>query len=149
MTASQPVSVVEYQLLARFRHGLRIFLRFSEDAVRAAGLTPAQHQLLLAVKGHGGPGPPSASEVAEALQLRVHSAVELINRAEQAGLVCRQGDPRDKRRHLLSLTPQGEERLAALSRLHRDELRRFAEMVDEVRALNAVPRVPGRRRDRA
>lgn len=147
--APRPVSAVEYRVLARFRHGLRIFLRFSEDAVRAAGLTPAQHQLLLAVKGHDGPGSPSASEVAEALQLRVHSAVELINRAEQAGLVSRQVDPRDRRRHLLSLTTRGEDRLAALSRLHRHELRRFAEMVDEVRALDAAPKEPGRPRDRA
>ena len=115
----------DYRVLAQFRHALRIFLRMSEDAARAAGLTPAQHQLLLAVKGAPGGTPPSTSEVAELLQQRVHSVVELAGRAVEAGLLERRVDPRDGRRQLLSLTPRGEQRLAALSVIHRDELRRF------------------------
>jgi DNA-binding MarR family transcriptional regulator len=129
MTNDAPLALGDYQALARFRRALRLFLRFSEDAARAAGLTPAQHQLLLVVKGHLGSGAPSASDAAEALQLRLHSAVELIDRAEISGLLVRQPDPGDARRQTLSLTALGEERLASLSRLHRDELRRFAEMV--------------------
>jgi len=135
MTDPAPLSLAEYQALARFRHALRVFLRFSEDAAKRAGLTPAQHQLLLAVKGHLGPSAPSASTVAEVLQLRLHSAVELIDRAEAAGLVVRRVDHADGRRQLLSLTRLGETRLAALSRLHRDELRRFGEMMEVLKEL--------------
>jgi len=64
--------------------------------------------------------------MAEALQVRLHSAVELINRAEAAGLLARPPDPDDARRHLLSLTQVGEARLGGLARQHRDELRRLA-----------------------
>jgi DNA-binding MarR family transcriptional regulator len=136
MAGPRSLPVAEYRALAQFRHALRKFVRFSEEAVRAAGLTPAQHQLLLAVKGHNGPGAPSASDVAEALQLRLHSAVELIHRAEAAGLLTRRADSTDARRHLLALTPSGEAYLAALSRLHREELRRFrTEMMAVLREL--------------
>lgn len=136
MTSPKRLSMSDYQTLARFRHALRVFLRFSEDAAREAGLTPAQHQLLLAVKGHGAKLPPSASDVADALQLRLHSAVELIDRAVAAGLLTRHADPVDARRHLLQLTQTGEDRLEALSRLHRAELRDFPNMVDVLRALD-------------
>jgi DNA-binding MarR family transcriptional regulator len=125
------LSQTDYETLARFRHALRVFLRFSEEAARAEGLTPTQHQLLLSVKGHPGPGPPSISDVAEALQLRVHSAVELVQRAAAAGLVHRRVDPGDGRRQLVDLTPTGERHLMHLSLLHRAELRRFrTEMFD-------------------
>jgi DNA-binding MarR family transcriptional regulator len=115
----------EYRALATFRHALRVFLRFSEEAARTEGLTPAQHQLLLAVRGWWGPGPPAVAEVADALQLRPHSALELARRAEQAGLVELAPDPEDARRQVLHLTARGEDSLAHLSALHRDELRRF------------------------
>jgi DNA-binding MarR family transcriptional regulator len=115
----------DYRVLATFRHALRVFLRMSEDAARAAGLTPAQHQLLLAVKGAPHDGPPSISDVAAQLQQRVHSVVELAGRAQAAGLLERHADPTDGRRQLLALTRRGEEKLAALSLMHRDELRRF------------------------
>ena len=132
----RPLSERDYRSLAGFRRTLRSFLRFSEDAARSVGLTPAQHQLLLAVKGHDGDGPPSIGDAAEALQLRHHSAVELVDRAEAAGLLERRVDPADARRHLLTLTADGEARLAQLSWLHRDELRRFrAEVMDHLQNL--------------
>jgi DNA-binding MarR family transcriptional regulator len=115
----------DYRVLARFRYALRMFLRMSEDAARAAGLTPTQHQLLLAVKGAPDGSAPSTSQVAEMLQQRVHSVVELAGRAAEVGLLEHRTDPGDGRRQLLSLTPLGEEKLAALSVIHRDELRRF------------------------
>ncbi|MHB8669492.1 MAG: MarR family winged helix-turn-helix transcriptional regulator [Acidimicrobiales bacterium] len=124
----------DYRALARFRRSLRAFLRFSEDAAREAGLTATQHQLLLAIKGAEGPGDPSVSEVAAALQLRLNSAVGLVARAEAAGLLRRRVDPTDGRRWLLRLTGTGEERLAGLSRLHCEELRRFRRDVIEVLA---------------
>ena len=74
MTASRELSDSDYQTLARFRYALRTFLRFSEDAARRADLTPSQHQLLLMVRGFPGPHEPSMADVAEFLQLRLHSA---------------------------------------------------------------------------
>lgn len=125
MTATDALGDAEYRALAEFRHALRRFLAFSEQAARDAGLTPSQHQLLLAIRGHAGPGPPSTSDVAEGLRLRLHSATELVGRAAAAGLLVREPDPGDGRRVLLSLTPEGAAKLAALSHRHRDELRSF------------------------
>lgn len=129
---TRPLSDGDYRALARFRHALRCFVRFSEQAARDAELTPAQHQLLLAVKGHPPPGPPSLAGVAEMLQLRLHSAGELVDRAESRGLIVRQADPDDHRRALLELTVEGEARLASLSVLHRDELHRFRSELNEL-----------------
>lgn len=130
-TRPAPLSDREYRALARFRGALRRFLHFSEEAARAAGSTPAQHQLLLAVRGFPGPDTPVIGDVAEALQLRHHSAVELVDRAERAGLVTRTPDPDDLRRQHVALTPAGRRLLEELSVVHRDELRRFrTQMVD-------------------
>lgn len=123
--SSRPVSQQDFVTLAEFRHALRVFQRFSEDAARSAGVTPAQHQLLLAVKGWPRPESPSVSDIAERLQLRNHSTVELVRRAEQAGLVTTHADTADHRRQLVEVTEHGEQLLASLSALHRDELRRF------------------------
>jgi DNA-binding MarR family transcriptional regulator len=117
----------EYRALARFRRGLRAFLHFSEEAARAAGLTPAQHQLLLAVKGRDGGQAPSIGELADWLKLRHHSTVELIDRVVATGLAERRADPDDGRCQRIVLTPRGDEKLAGLSALHREELRRFRE----------------------
>lgn len=122
----------EYQALAAFRYNLRRFLRFSDQAAREAGLTPAQHQLLLAIKGVPGGGPPTLSDIAERLQLRLHSASELVERAVANELVTRDTDPDDHRRVLLRLTDTGDDRLAALSTLHRDEVRRFRQTMTEI-----------------
>ena len=65
MTSSRPVSRQDYVTLAEFRHALRVFQRFSEDAARSAGVTPAQHQLVLAIKGWPRPNRPSVSDIAE------------------------------------------------------------------------------------
>lgn len=125
----------EYRALARFRYALRKFLRFSEEAARAAGITPLQHQLLLAVRGFRD-GPPSVSDLAEQLQQRHHSVVELVDRAEEAGLVRRSADPSDGRRHLVALTSSGRTTLAGLYNINRADLRRFRrEMSDVLREL--------------
>jgi DNA-binding MarR family transcriptional regulator len=124
---TEALAARDYRALAQFRRSLRVFLRFSEEAARGAGLTPAQHQLLLAVKGFVAERDelPSIGDAAEWLQLKHHSAVELADRAVAAGLLERQDDPTDARRHLLALTDEGEAKLAGLSWMHRDELRRF------------------------
>ncbi len=126
-TRGGPVSDAEYRALAQFRRALRSFLHFSEEAARAAGLTPAQHQLLLAIRGADGDQPPTISEVADWMKLRHHSAVELINRAEASGLLYRVADLSDRRRQRLVLSDLGETKLGALITLHREELRRFRE----------------------
>lgn len=134
----RPVSQRDYRSLARFRHALRVFQRFSEEAARAAGVTPSQHQLMLAIKGFAGGGSPTVGDLAEALQLRHHSTVELIQRAVRNGLLTTETDASDNRRQLIGLTPKGEEILASLSSLHRDELRRFrTEMNDILGELDA------------
>lgn len=129
---TRPLSDADYRSLARFRHALRRFERFSETAARRSGLPPAQHQLLLAIRGDEDPSAAALSRVAERLQLKVHSVGELAARAEAAGLVVRRADPADGRRTLLTLTPQGADKLAELSVLHRDELRRFRREMNEV-----------------
>jgi DNA-binding MarR family transcriptional regulator len=119
------LSDFEYQQLLEFRDGLRRFLRWSEEQAAGVGLTPAQHQLLLAVRGHSGARHPTIGDVAEHLQLRHHSAVGLVNRAEDAGLVTRSQDAEDQRVVRLALTRLGARRLEELSALHVEELRRL------------------------
>ena len=116
----------DYQRLLGFRDGLRRFMRWSEEQSTAVGLTPAQHQLLLAVRGHAGSQGPTVSDVAEHLLLRRHSVVGLINRAVTAGLLTRATDRDDQRVVRLKLTKLGERRLEQLSALHLEELRRLA-----------------------
>jgi DNA-binding MarR family transcriptional regulator len=128
------LSDADYRRLAAFRHGLRVFLRFSEEAARDQGVTPNQHQLMLSVRGWPGPAPPTISDLADQLQLRLHSTSELARRAEAAGLVVLRTDAEDHRRQQVELTTSGRQTLAALSVLHRQELRRFrthfAELLD-------------------
>ncbi len=123
MNPTDEIPITEYQTLAEFRYQLRRFLRFSEQAARAAGLEPQQHQLLLAVKGLPEGSKATISVLAERLQIAHHSAVELIDRLAQRGYIQRCRDEADQRRVLVSLTPQGEEVLRNLSLAHRTELR--------------------------
>jgi len=116
----------DYRRLLGFRTELRRFLHWSEQQAAAAGLTAAQHQLLLAVRGHEGGRGPTVGEVADTLLLRHHSAVGLIDRAEAAGLVRRHPDPDDHRLARLRLTPLGSRRLAQLAATHVEELSRLA-----------------------
>jgi DNA-binding MarR family transcriptional regulator len=116
----------DYEDLLTLRTGLRRFVRWSEQQAEAADLTPAQHQLLLAIRGHPDPRGPTIGEVADYLLLRHHSAVGLIDRADAAGLVKRVRDPDDHRLVRLQLTAGGRKRLEALSAQHLEELQRLA-----------------------
>ncbi len=122
----------QYRDLLAFRVALRRFNRWSEDQARAAGLTHAQHQLLLAVRAHADPRGPTIGEVADYLLLRHHSAVELIDRAATAGVIERGRDDDDARVVRLALTPLGAERIAQLTALHLEELRRLAPFLDHL-----------------
>jgi DNA-binding MarR family transcriptional regulator len=125
-TAEVSLSEDQYRTLLELRHGLRLFLRWSADRAREAGLTPSQHQLLLAVRGHPDPDGPTVGDVAGHLVLRHHSTVELIDRCAGAGLVVRVADAGDSRAVRVHLTAAGEDRLARLSELHLAELGRLA-----------------------
>jgi DNA-binding MarR family transcriptional regulator len=114
-----------YAQLLALRTGMRRFDRWSEQQARAAGLTTAQHQLLLAIRGHGDPRGPTVGEVADYLLLRHHSAVGLIDRAESARLITRTRDDDDHRVVRLRLSVDGAKRLEKLSALHVEELRRL------------------------
>jgi DNA-binding MarR family transcriptional regulator len=122
---SEPLTKQDFEALARFRFGIRRYLRFSEETVRRDGLTPQQYQLLLSLKGFPGREWATVRELADRLQLRHHSVVELVDRAQGQGLVERGAHPSDGRAVRVLLTPEGERVLVRLSALHRDELRRM------------------------
>jgi len=115
----------EYRSLADIRHALRRFLRFSEQAAERAGLTPQQHQALLAVRGWPGRDAITVGELADRLQVQPHSAVGLVDRLVAEGLLARRTDAADRRRIRLEVTAGGRRILARLSAAHRDELRRL------------------------
>lgn len=123
--SQRPLTDADYRSLADFRHALRRFLAFSERSARDHGVTPSQHQLLLAIRGAAPATEPSTSDLADSLQLKLNSVGELIDRAEANGLVERHTDPDDARRTLIALTSTGHDRLGALSLLHRQELQTF------------------------
>ncbi|MDD1529993.1 MarR family transcriptional regulator [Bradyrhizobium sp. WBOS7] len=112
----------DYTALAQFRYQLRTFLAFSEAAAQNAGLTPQQHQALLAIKGLAGPDGASVGDLAGFLLIRHHTAVELVDRMAKLKLISREADPEDARRVLVKLTAKGEQKLRSLSRIHLDEL---------------------------
>lgn len=126
-TKSPRLTDDDFRRLLAFRDSLRQFLRWSEAEAKDHGLTPAQHQLLLAIRGHDG-SHPSIGEIAEHLLLRHHSVVELVDRAEAAGLVRRVVDGDDHRIVRVTLTPTGARRLTSLSAAHLDELDRWGQL---------------------
>jgi DNA-binding MarR family transcriptional regulator len=116
----------DFQRLLELRTGLRRFLQWSDQHARATGLTPAKHQLLLAVRGHPDPAGPTIGEIADYLVLRHHSAVGLIDRAVADGLVKRGPDRESKSVVRVRLTPKGLAKLDALSKAHLQELAHLA-----------------------
>jgi DNA-binding MarR family transcriptional regulator len=115
----------DYRRLLEFRTGIRQFLHWSEQQAEAVGVTPAQHQLMLAIRGHAGPESPTIGDVAAALVLRHNSAVGLVDRAVEAGLVVRRVDEHDSRVVRLRLSAVGTRRIQQLSHAHLEELRRL------------------------
>jgi len=140
MSSHVPVSVnpdeissqEEVRALAEFRYTLRQFLRFSEDAANGAGISPQQHQALLAIRGFGGESGFSVGDLAERLQIRHHSAVGLVDRLVAHGLVVRAAASDDRRKVRLELTGEGQAILSQLSSAHRQELRRVGPTLREL-----------------
>jgi DNA-binding MarR family transcriptional regulator len=134
--ASADISLRSFRALAEFRHQIRLFLHFSEEATRLHGLEPQQHQLLLAIKGIPVGTQPTIGRIAERLQIRHHSAVELVDRLTERGAVVRETNPDDRREVRLHLTPAGERLLQKLSIAHHTELGKAGPALRD--ALNVV-----------
>src|ERR1044072_4362725 len=113
----------DYESLAAFRAAIRRFARFSEEGARTVGITPQQHQALLAIMGQPGKSWASIAEIADFLQLKHHTTVGLIDRCESAELVKRTPDPEDRRQVRVSLLAEGEELLRHLSTRNLRELK--------------------------
>jgi DNA-binding MarR family transcriptional regulator len=129
MAKNAGLTAQDYRALAEFRHALRQFMAFSEEAASSAGLTPVQHQALLAIKGmpdSAETGTVSVGELARWLGIRHNSCVGLVTRLVSLGLVGKRADKNDRRRMTLRLTARAERKLEALSAAHRAELRRRA-----------------------
>ncbi|HLI60567.1 MAG TPA: MarR family winged helix-turn-helix transcriptional regulator [Solirubrobacteraceae bacterium] len=129
----------DYARLAELRHALRSFLHWSGDEARRAGVTPAQHQLLLTIRAASHPDGPTVGEVAQALLIRPHSAVELADRAQEAGLIERRRDADQHSQVRLSLTERGGRRLEELSETHVRELQQLAPAVRALWDLGGIP----------
>jgi DNA-binding MarR family transcriptional regulator len=130
------VSAGELNALVQFRYEIRRFLRFSEDAARAAGLEPQQYVLMLAIRGLTGEEPPTIGAIADQLQIQHHSAVELIDRSVTRGLVRRTRNDADRRQVMIELTAKGDRLLRDLAVHHRDQLSEAAPAL--VEALNTL-----------
>jgi DNA-binding MarR family transcriptional regulator len=128
----------DYVALAAFRRSLRMFLAFSEQAARSAGLTPQQHQAILAIRGFSEGAGIAVGDLAAHLLLKHHTAVGLVDRLVRAKLVVRKPDPQDRRRVLLTLAPRATKALEILSAQHLIEMRRNApELIKLLRHVQA------------
>jgi DNA-binding MarR family transcriptional regulator len=148
-----PASADKLQILAEFRHQLRLFLQFSETAAQKRGLQPQQHQLLLQIAGAPDKMAATIGYAAERLGLCHNTVVELSNRCEAAGLIARKDAGSDRRCVLLELSPRGRKKLEALSIDHARELDEFAptliRTLTRLRAVNRKPRKRAARSDNA
>lgn len=127
----KPLGDSDYAALASFRHAIRRFQAFSEAKAVEVGLTPQQHQALLAIRGCD-PDEATVGHVAERLILKPHSATGLVHRLEALALVTREAAMHDRRRSLLRLTPKAFALLDELSAIHREEIQRLRPLFAEV-----------------
>lgn len=152
MSASRLITKAQYETLAALRHTLSWFLIFSQEAARDAGLTPQQHQALLAIKGFPGRDYVSIGELSERLHLRHHSAVGLVDRLVRRQFVRRIPSTTDKRRVEVKLTERGEALISRLSAAHWRELKQlgpeFRRMLDSIAGTGTVGAAKARRADR-
>src|ERR1700692_2078655 len=132
------MTAAEFRALAEFRHRIRIYLKGGEEAARNADLEPQQYLLMLALRGLPPGREPSIREIAERMQLRHHSVVELVDRLERRQLLRRERSRTDRGQVILHLTPRGERILTRLAKQRISELRTSAPAL--VRALTAVIR---------
>ena len=122
VSTPQSLTDADYERLADFRHALRKFLYFSEQAAGAEGLTPHHSQAMLDIRGSRA-GPPNVAILAERLCLKHNTVVELIQRLEKSGLIQKRPSPSDGRAVVLELTREGLKRLDRLALSHATELK--------------------------
>lgn len=114
----------DYAQLAAFRHALLGFLRFSEAAAAEAGLTAQHYQAMLVLRGCPEDQRVSINDLAQQLFIKHNSAVGLVDRLAQQGLIVREPSSVDRRKVELQLTRRGRQVLAKLAAMHRLELQR-------------------------
>lgn len=119
------LSTLDYAQLASFRQALREFLRFSEAAAALEGLTSQHYQAMLILRGWPDGRPISINDLAQQLLIKHNSAVGLVDRLANEGLVVRVASIVDRRKVELRLSSRGRQVLARLAATHRDELRRI------------------------
>ncbi|MEP7140316.1 MAG: MarR family transcriptional regulator [Caldimonas sp.] len=119
------LSTRDYAQLASFRHALRGFLRFSEVSAAHEGLTSQHYQAMLVLRGWPDGQPVSIADLAQQLVIKHNSAVGLVNRLVNEGLVVREHSIVDRRKVELRLSPRGKMVLARLASMHQGELRRI------------------------
>ena len=144
-TPSEPVPLTRAQMrrLAEFRFQLRKFLHFSSLAAEAVGLRAQQYQLLQCVWGMPEELDPTIANVAARMLLKHNSAVELVDRTIEQGLLRRCPDPTDHRRILLRMTPLGERLLGSLAAWHLRELEETGpELIRALRRVLLTPQQP-------
>ncbi len=124
------VSDRDYARLLAVRSRLREFEHWSAQRAATFGLTASQHQLLLAIRGHGDSSGPTIGQAADYLLIRHNTAVELVDRAQQLGVLVRSRDAEDHRVVRLELTDEGRSRLEALAGAHIEELARLTPMIE-------------------
>jgi len=129
MTKAARLTKADFEARAQFRRQLRQFERFGEEVAAKHGITLAQYQVLLQTKGMPGRSWALVGELAEALMLKHHTAVELVGRCENAGLVLRERAEDDQRKVRVTLTPLGERKVQAIASEHREQLDHLLEHV--------------------
>ena len=132
-----PLSPDDYEALANFRYAMRKFLSFSRRALKTeAQLTPEQYEALLALKVFSKESGVTVGQLSERLQVKHHTAVSLVNRMEEVGLVRREPNEVDRREVFVRMTPTGSRILDQVAVLHRQELRvRSPEMIEALTRL--------------
>lgn len=130
MAKKLPLSKAQFEARADFRHQLRRFERFGEEAAQACGVTFTQYQLMLHIKGMPGREWALVGELAERLLLRHHSVVELVARCEAAGLVRRRPDDQDARKVRVVLTAAGGQLVQRIASAHRHEMQALFEHLE-------------------
>lgn len=133
MTDSIGLTDQDYVALADFRHALRRFQAFSEARAADVGLTPQQHQALLAIRAAAAEDA-TIGYVADRLILKPHSATGLVDRLVALELVTRQAASEDRRRFILRLTKKADMLLASLSATHREEIGRLKPLLADLLA---------------
>lgn len=127
----------DLQALAELRYLGRKFLRFSKDLLRAeAGLNPEQYEALLAIKAFATQKGVFISQLSERLQIKHHSAVNIVDRLVERDLVTRVPGETDRRRRHVRLTPKGDRLVDELANVHYKELyKRSGEMIKAMQRL--------------